>query len=184
MVELLFKQPHKGAYILEIDAALAGDRPLRTISEAEALALSDDEGRNSGFTRAGGSDPIPATPERIADVKAAIEKLEKDSVQADLGGDMRKAKELDAQVAKLRGWLKEQERLAYLETTGRKEADSPQEKARQRLKNNFKNALEMLKDEGLPLFAAHLQDCIGYAGYHFIYKPPERVSWVFEEKTR
>jgi hypothetical protein len=185
MTEYLLKQPGKQGDVLEIEAALAEDRPLRTIGEGEGLASGEKDGevRWNGFTRGVDSAVEAATAEEIAEAEAAVRQLQEQSHDADLRGDAKRVKELDSKVESGQTWLKEQKRLQRRGEC-RRGTDSPKEAARQRLKNALADALTQLRDEGMPLLAGHLDRQIKYESHAYKYNPVEGVEWVFDEPTR
>jgi hypothetical protein len=185
MAEFLLRHGGKAAGVLDIEAAMAVDRPLRTINEGEAIASgeADGEPRWNVFTRGGGS-PVDVVPEeQITEVESAVRVLQEQSHEAELRGDAKRAKELDSQVEQSQNWLNGQKQLRY-QAARRCGADSRKEGARQRLKNAFTGALEYLRREGMPLLADHLQNQIQPDSYCYKYNPVEGVEWVFDEPSR
>jgi hypothetical protein len=181
VVEFLLKQPRCRADVLEIEAALAEDRPLRTIGEEEALAstASEGESRWNEYSR-GATLTESARDEDIARVEGTMRRYEEESAEAELHGDVKRAKELSDKALKGRQWLSEQRGLRRKAKTGRG-VNCRKEAARQRIKNNLENAREHLRGKEMFRLAQHLEDQIQPDSYGYKYQRIEGVEWVFEE---
>jgi hypothetical protein len=185
MIEFLLKQPNKEATVFDIEASLSEDRPVHTISETEAVASIENDGRTlwNGFSRGGDDQVAPATREDIQRVEEELEILRRKSADADLQGDTRRAKELDNQIEVGEQWLKEQQRLQQGQIRHRP-TTSRLESARQRLKNAYSGALKKLRDEEMPRLAEHLDQQIKYESHTYKYIPIPGIDWVFDEQAR
>jgi hypothetical protein len=180
MAEFLLKQRGTWADLLDIDAALAVDRPLRTISEGEALASAEGDGemRWNGFSGDKTADKA-ITAEQIKECEEAVQKLQAESNDAEMSGDIRRAKELDNKVQTYQRLIKEQKQRLCQEKRGfginiRKET------ARCKWRNNLKDAIEHIKEK-MPKLAAHLDEQIKPENYGYKYHRVEGIEWFFEE---
>jgi hypothetical protein len=179
MIEHLLKQPGIEADVLEIQKALAVDRPSRTISEDEALADTHGHEERNQFDRGHDSIAEAASRKEIEDTKATIHRLQEMSNEAEMRGDARRAKALDAQVEQGQTWIKAQERLQSEKSKKRGRGGSEKEKARNRLKNTLADALQTLKNEEMPKLAEHFEKQIVYESYTYKYNPMPPICWTF-----
>ncbi|HZT35975.1 MAG TPA: hypothetical protein VFA15_08645, partial [Nitrososphaera sp.] len=182
-IEFLLKQRGKEADVQEVDRALANDRPLHIITKGEALAAADDDRPRNEFSAGSNSLTEPAPIEEIKKVEAALKSLQEQSAEADRRDDLRKAKELEALIRKSNDWLKEQERL-HREEKKRKGEGTDKESSRNRLKNNLADALEKLREEGMPNLAEHFDRQIKCESYAYRYSPLPSIDWSFEAPSR
>jgi hypothetical protein len=181
-VEFLLKQPGKAAHILRINWALS-ETHSRAGSLEAAGARSEESQRLDGFTDDASWAPDPYSEETLRKVEEAVEGLDARAAEARKRGDCIEAERLENEAEQARDLIREQRGLATRKRRKQPDQDSPAERVRSKLTNNFRNALRELRTKyAFPELAAHLEEQID-RGAEWKYRPAPGVDWAFTPPT-